>query len=349
MELLVKEYRGTKDRPTAIADLHHVGHIVVVDDVGKQLWKIGNPERVTFSRSSAKPIQTIPILESGAIEKFEITDEELAVMCSSHRGEQCHVDAVRSILMKAGLNEGHLRCGGHGGQFASAGYIGNFFGEKDKDYKTVFAHNCSGKHAGMLLTAKKLGYGLSDYYKKEHLIQQRIIETIAEVCDFPMDEIGIGIDGCGVPVHAMPLYKFAQGYARMSNPKVLGQARQKYAEKITKVMTEHPHMVGGRNHNDFTTELMQEFGDKLFCKFGANGFFAIGIKGKGIGIAIKMEDGLEKNIPIVVLETLRQIGELTDEEVTSAESLNSVKSCIEINDSMGNTVGRRVPHFSLKT
>ena len=350
MELLVKEYRGTKDEPTATLDLSHFGHIAVACENGEILWKAGDPARITFVRSAAKPIQALSVLKSGAADEYGITDEELAVMCSSHRGEKCHVEAVLSVLKKAGLDERHLQCGGDDGRFAGAGYFGCWFGEKDGALKTVLTHNCSGKHAGMLLTAKKSGNTLNDYYIKEHPIQREIVKTIAEVCDFPAGGIVTGTDGCGVPVHALPLYKFAQGYARMSNPVSLGRSYESYAARIVSAMTKYPHMVGGHDkHSDFTTELMQEFGDRLFCKFGANGFFAIGVKNKGIGICLKMEDGFEKTIPVAVIETLRQVGELTSGDVKSAENLKSVKSCMEINDSTGNTVGRRVADFVLKS
>ena len=333
MALIAKEYRGE------LADLYHYGHIVVVDSEGNILWHLGDPHRVTYSRSSAKLIQAIPVIESGALDTYNITDKELALMCASHKGEIFHTEAVLSILNKAGLDESYLQCGTH---YPLAAYMENKFRAEGITPTSVHS-NCSGKHAGLLITAKALGLSLNDYYMPSHFLQSRATELIAEICDYPADKIVMGLDGCGVPVHAMPIYKFAQGYARMSKPETLGDNLSKAVNKITTAMIENPEMVNGTE--GFTTELMEAFGDRLFCKSGANAFYAIGLKDKGIGIAMKMDGGASPIVPMAMLETLVQIGVITEDE---ADKLPNNKRMLTKYNHKGEVIGKTISEFVLE-
>ena len=326
MALIAKKYHGE------IVDLYHYGHIAVADVHGNILWSLGDPHRVTYSRSSAKPIQAIPVVESGAVDEYGITEKELAVMCASHNAEDFHTEAVLSILQKAGLNENYLQCGTH---YPLAAYMENRLKEEGIA-PTPVHNNCSGKHSGMLISAKIRSEELDDYYLPSHPLQMRITETIAEMCEYPADQIVIGCDGCGVPVHAMPLFKFAQGYAKMSKPETLGADRGKTVRRLTSAMTAYPEMVAGTA--TFTTELMQAFGDRLFCKSGASAYYAIGLKGKGIGITMKMEDGNASIVPLAILETLVQIGEITANEALSLPSFKEMLSKNHKKEVIGKTV-----------
>lgn len=305
MSLLAKKYRGS------LVDLLHHGHIAVSDYKGNILYSCGDYKRITFARSSAKPIQAIPVVESGALEKYNITNRELAVMCASHNAENFHVDAVKSILLKSGLDEEYLQCGSH---YPMAKYVENEFRAKGIKPRNIHS-DCSGKHAGMLITAKTYDESLDDYYKVYHPVQKRILNTLSEVCDIDKSEIEIACDGCGVPVHAMPLYKFAQGYGRMSKTEIFEKNRGNAIKRITDAMTAHRDMVAGSDR--FCTDIMAAFGDRLFAKSGAAAFYAVGLKNKGIGIAVKMEDGSSHLVPKVVLEILTQIGVITREEAVS--------------------------------
>jgi len=326
MALIAKKYHGE------IVDLHHYGHIVVADVNGKILWQLGDPNRITYSRSSAKPMQAIPVVESGALDVYGITEKELAVMCASHNSEGFHAEAVLSILKKAGLDENYLQCGTH---YPLAVHMENKFRAEGIVPKTVHS-NCSGKHSGMLVTAKVLNESLDDYYLPSHPLQKRITDTIAEICEYPADKIVIGCDGCGVPVHAMPLYKFAQGYAKMSKPETLAGERENTVRRITSAMTDYPEMIAGTT--SFDTELMQAFGDRLFSKNGASAFYAIGLKGKGLGIVMKMEDGNSNIIPLAVLETLVQIGEITADEALNLPNFKGLLNTNHKKELIGKTV-----------
>ena len=334
MALIAKEYRG------ALADLYHHGHIVVTDTEGNILWQLGDPERVTYSRSSAKLFQVLPVILSGAAEAYGITDKELAFMCASHKGEEFHTDAVLSILKKAGLDDSYLQCGIH---YPYAEYAADKLKINGEEPKTMH-NNCSGKHSGFLITAKMLGESLDDYYMPHHPRQKDVTEIIANMCGYPADKIVMGVDGCGMPVHAMPIYKFAQGLARMSKPETIGdEAISKAVNRITNAVTTYPEMVDGTG--GFTTELMQVFGDRLFCKSGANAFYAVGIKDKGIGIAMKMDEARSNIVPIAILETLVQIGVITRDE---AELLPSYKPEIILRNHKKEEIGKVVAEFVLE-
>lgn len=333
MALIAKEYRGS------LADLYHYGHIVVVDTEGNVLWQLGDANRITYARSSAKLFQAIPVIESGAADAYGITDKELAFMCASHRGEEFHTDAVLSILKKAGLNKDYLQCGTH---YPYAPYMEDKL-RAEGSQPTTLHNNCSGKHSGILITAKMRGESLDDYYALNHPLQKKITEVIAHMCDYSADEIEIGVDGCGMPVHALPIYKFAQGLARMSKPDVLEGSLAKIVSRIVNAVTTHPEMVDGTD--GFTTGLMQVFGDRLFSKSGANAFYAIGIKDKGIGIAMKMDGGRSDIVPLAMLETLVQIGVITREE---SELLPNHKPVSIIRNHKKEEIGKAICEFVLE-
>lgn len=299
MAVIAYQYRGD------LVDQIHRGHIAVTDHTGRILWKLGDPERLTFARSSAKPLQAIPVAESGALEHYGITPQELAVICSSHNGEPFHVKAVESILHKAGLSPDQLCCGSEYPMYVPAEDALKIAGIP----RAPIYCDCSGKHAGMLITARHLGESLEGYTALEHPVQQRILSVFAEMCGVETSDVQLAVDGCGVPVHALPLYRLAQGYARMSLPTLFAPTRAATLRRITSAMTAHPEMVAGTDR--ICTQLMAAFGDRIFCKSGASAFYAVGIKDKGIGIALKMEDGASSIVPYAILSVLTQLGVIT--------------------------------------
>ena len=310
---IAHQYRGS------LLDQVHKGHIVVADHTGKILWKWGEPERMTFARSSAKPMQAIPVVESGALERYGISERELAVICASHNGEAFHVEAVTSILNKAGLTPDALRCGAEYPMYVPAEDALKKAGVP----RAPIYCDCSGKHAGMLITACCRQEPLESYDRPEHPVQRRIQSVVADVCGVAEEEIQTAVDGCGVPVHALPLYRFAQGYARMSLPELFPEPRASAVRRITGAMTAYPEMVAGSER--ICTQLMSNFGDRLFCKSGASAFYAVGLKGKGIGIALKMEDGASSIVPYAILEVLRFLGVISREEAESVPGFQDRK------------------------
>jgi len=317
----------------------HAGHAAVVDSNGKVLYYVGDPERITFARSAVKPIQAIPVIESGAADKFQLEDRDLSLFCSSHSSEEQHTSTVEKLLQKASLTNQELRCGSHI-PFSDAVYRSLIVAGKEP---TTIHSNCSGKHTGMLLTATFLEESLTDYYKVEHPVQQRILQVMSEIADYPKEQIELGTDGCGVPVFALPLQKLAHAFARLASPKCFEPKRAHAIERITNAMTTHPEMVAGTDR--FCTDFMKVGNGRFFGKLGAESVYCIGDKETGIGIAVKIEDGDTKRaLYPFVMELLVQLHLLTDNELERLSSYHRPK----IRNTRNEIIGQVVPTFSLQ-
>ncbi|QEK13676.1 asparaginase [Crassaminicella thermophila] len=325
-------YRGE------IMESSHLGHIAVVDWKGKLLYSGGNPYRITYARSSIKPIQAIPIVETGTADRFHLSDADLALNCASHSGEIKHTNGILSMLRRGGIGVDSLQCGEH--IPLRKDVYENLIKQGEK--LTPLYNNCSGKHVGMLLTAIHMGEPLENYYKIEHPVQQRIIKTLSEIAKYPIDKIQIGIDGCGVPVHAMPLERLAYAFARMTKPKCLGEIRAKACERITNAMMNHSDLVAGTGR--FCTEFMKTAKGRMFGKAGAEAVYLIGDKKTGIGVAIKIEDGNARAMYTVALEVLRQLDLITKEELEELRDYYMPK----VRNARNEEVGRIVPSFTLQ-
>ena len=296
-----------------LLDMEYRGSIAVTDTEGRILFSLGDPRRVAFARSSAKPMQAIAAIESGAAEHYGLNQNEIAMIAASHSGQPHHLAIIRAMLEKAGLDESFLGCGP-----SYPLYLPEADRMKKQDIPPApIYHNCSGKHTGMLLTAKFLGEDLSDYMLPDHPVQRRITALIGELCDYDPEKIILGCDGCGVPVHALPLFKFAQGFARMASPESIGGKRGEIAAQVTAAMTARPDIIAGTGR--ICTQLMGTFGDRLFAKAGADGYYAVGLIGKGIGITLKMSDGYAPVVPYAIFETLIQLGVITRDEAQAVE------------------------------
>jgi L-asparaginase II len=274
-----------------IVESVHYGAFAVVDAQGKRLCSMGNPDLVTFPRSSMKPFQVLPFVEDGGLEQFDLTDEELAIMCASHSGTDAHVAVLRSIHQKVGLQESDLECGVHYPSDRATSDAMRMRGE----LPTPFRHNCSGKHSGMLAAAQMHGDGLRGYTYLETRVQRRIRLAMSEMSGVHYQALIPGVDGCSAPVYALPLSAFAKATAHLCDPQLFVPERQAACKRITDAMRAYPVMVAGPGKLD--TVMMQLFGDKLISKGGAEGYQMIGLlpdaaKGTpGIGIAIKFSDG----------------------------------------------------------
>ncbi len=309
-ESLVEVWRGGR------VESEHRGAIAVVDATGQLLAHIGDVELTSYLRSSAKPFQLLPLVESGAADRFGFTDRELAVIAGSHSGEPRHVEAVQSILNKIGLSEGALQCGAHV----------PFNPEAAKALRaaqrepTSLHNNCSGKHAGMLAQAIDRGLSTHDYLDPQHPVQVTIRQRLADLAGLAFDEVGVGIDGCSVPCFAVPLKSAARAFAQLANAKDNALAR------VARVMAHYPEMVAGEGRLD--TDLMRATNRTLFSKGGAEGFHGIGVFARdgqrAFGIAWKIGDGDGKRggHPAVI-EALRQLGVLDAAALAQLKSYHS--------------------------
>ena len=275
-----------------ITECIHFGSMAVVDSSGNLLTSLGDPNLLTFPRSSMKPLQALPFVEDGGPEHFGLTEEELAILCASHHGTDEHVRVLRSIHAKVGLQEADLQCGVHWPPDKATVLAMRERGEEPTPYR----HNCSGKHSGMLAQALLHDYSKGNYLSMDNPLQQRILKTVAEMCDVKPEDMPIGIDGCSAPVFAMPLYNFALAMARLADPFELGEVRAAACKKITHAMMAYPVMVAGPGALD--TVLMRVMQGKAAVKGGAEGYQMLSLmpeacgKGSpGIGVALKISDG----------------------------------------------------------
>ncbi|MDE2840621.1 MAG: asparaginase [Chloroflexota bacterium] len=320
----------------ALVESTHRAHAAVVDSGGSVLYAAGDPDRLTFLRSSAKPLQALAMVESGAAERFGLTDREIAVMCASHAGEPFHVAAVQSILRKIGLDEGALACGthapGHGPSAAALVRAG--------ESPRKIHDNCSGKHASMLTLCRHKGWQIEEYTAPVHPVQVRLRQVLAEMAGVAPEDVYVAVDGCNAPVFAIPLRHIARAFATLAKPAAVQPIREAAIQRISRAMRAHPEMVDGTG--GFTTNLMRVAGENIVSKSGAEGLFCAGALSQGWGIAIKMEDGSARGHPILVPELLAALRVISADQ---SERLRELHAPGVLNTA-GVTVGEVRPRFS---
>lgn len=293
-EILAKEYRGKT------VESVHFGAIAVVDSKGKLIYSFGDPYFVTYLRSAAKPFQAIPLITSGAADEFGLTPKEIAIVCGSHNGQKKHTDVVKSILKKIGLSEKYLQCGTHIPHYYT---INNIPPPKGAKFRPIH-NNCSGKHAGILALSVYHGWNTKNYLSPKHPAQKMILNAVSEICEYPEEKIGIGIDGCGVPVFAMPLSNMALGFSRLVTHRGKDEKISRAYEIIAPSMLKYPEMVSGFGRFDLA--LAKAGKGNILSKAGV-ALYCLGLLDRGWGMAAKIVDGARVAIGPVVCETLRQL------------------------------------------
>lgn len=316
----------------------HYGSVVIVDSSGRRIASAGNPAYSTYIRSAAKPLQAIPLVETGAAEYFGLTLEELALVMASHSGEERHVRVGERFMEKIGLTAAKLQCGTHPPLHRASARELAARGEMP----TVLHCTCSGKHAGMLALARYLDLPLEGYYLPEHPVQVMMLRAVAEFAGLKQEEIGLGVDGCGVPVFALPLDKMALAYARWAEPSVFAENRQRACGILRKAAVSYPYILAGTGR--LASELMEVTGEKLAVKDGNEGIFCIACPEKGWGIAVKISDGSLRALGPAVIETLRQLGLLTSKEY----QLLAPFAKTELKNYRREVIGEIRPVFSLQ-
>jgi L-asparaginase II len=331
---LIEVTRGVAGSPNSehIENIHY-GSIAVVDRTGTLLHKAGNPDWVTFTRSTIKPFQATPFVTDGGMAHFNLTLSEIAMLCSSHSGEPFHEAAVSSILSKAELSVADLQCGCHVPMMFST------LGRKSPASASWNAlhHNCSGKHAGFLAWCK-LNDKLTDTYLGfEHPLQHAIRRSLSIWCNVKPESLIAGTDGCSAPNYALPLSNLALGYARLASNSSGGTSKT-----LFDAMTLHPEYVSGTGRHDLA--FMQQGKGDWVAKIGADGVQVIGVRSAGIGIAIKVIDGNQRAVIATAVEVLRQLGIVKNVQ----DSLLSAWAQPEIVNVTGKVTGRLKSVFTLK-
>ncbi len=263
----------------------HRGAYVVVDADGRIIASAGDIERPIFPRSAIKSMQALPIFARQAEGKFHHTEEELALACASHHGEDVHVATANGLLTRIGLSAADLECGAHAPTNAAAREALRAAGAEP----SPLHNNCSGKHSGMLSVALAMGVPTAGYVGREHEVQKAVRAAVESVIGEALTEGKCGTDGCSIPTFAAPLRAFAYGFARMSTGKGLPDELAAAARRLFDAATTHPQLVAGTGHPD--TLLMEAFKGRLMQKGGAEGVQCGAIRDKGWGYAIKCDDG----------------------------------------------------------
>ncbi|MCH2095254.1 MAG: asparaginase [Rhodobacteraceae bacterium] len=278
----------------------HMGHAVICDGSGSIVSSWGDPGAIVYPRSSAKMIQALPLVQSGAADAFKLTSKQLALACASHNGETRHVEAVSAWLADLGLDDDDLMCGPQP--------------SRDPELRTAMVrrgqpvlqgfNNCSGKHAGFLTLAKHLGAPTKGYVELDHPVQKAVFAAFEDVTG----EIsaGCGLDGCSAPNPACSIQGMARAMAWFATAHTRSDDSSKAAARLVQAMYTHPEMVAGDNRA--CTDLMRVAREPLAVKTGAEGYFIAILPDRGLGIALKVQDGATRAADCAIAAILSRLG-----------------------------------------
>jgi L-asparaginase II len=285
--------------------------VAAVTPEGRLVARLGDPRIATCLRSAAKPFQCLPLLLAGGRERYALEAEDIALICASHGGTPAHVRRAGDLLARGGFGVEDLQCGPHWPMDAGSAEALREAGMEP----TPLHNNCSGKHAGMLLACRLLGFPPEGYLAPDHPLQQRILDHVASFCGLPPESIGRSVDGCSVPAFHVPVEAIARGYAALAHPEAAGLSGEvaRAVDLVVRSMTGTPEMVAGPGR--FTTRLMEVTGGRVLGKEGAEGFYGMAVRGPvALGVALKIADGGERCRDTVVIDLLRQLGSLSGAE-----------------------------------
>lgn len=328
--MLVEEYRGK------VLENTHSGRICVVDENGRVIYGTGDVNALTYYRSASKPFQLLPLIMRALNKKYGLTDEEMTVCSASHAGEEMHIRTLESLMFKTCLREDDMiMLPAWPANEEYRDFLKRTDGEKRRIY-----HNCSGKHLALMLLQRELTGNVSGYWKIESPAQQEVLGVVADISDFPSKQTICGLDGCGVPVFAVPLKGIAAAYMKLANPTAAGNENLTAAlTYISNCIKKHPYLI--RGHGYLCSEINTL--DNIVAKGGAEGVYGFGLKRERIGVSFKISDGSESTWPIIIAEILRQLGYEDDAVYTL---LGKLKSTVKVNDN-GKEIGSYHASFKL--
>ncbi len=314
--VLVRQVRN------GIEESVHRGDIVEVDAAGRVIRQLGDPDRLVTLRSTVKPFGALAIIEAGGIEAFDLEPAEIAILASSHSGEDLHVRTLQGLYRRTGVSQAALACGAEGMPLdaLTAARLA-----RDGEKAGPIRHMCSGQHTVSLLLSRLKGWDPTDYWKPGHPSQIAYRAAVAGAFGTTPAKLKTAVDGCGVETYAFPLREVARAYAFLADPTAISSAdpRSEIAAGLARVrdaMLANPEMVGGR-HDRLDTSLMKAVPNRLVSKAGMEALRGLAIlRGprNGIhedgptGMAIKIEDGdgYDRGTWAASVEALRQAGVL---------------------------------------
>lgn len=300
--LLIEVTRGE------MVESRHRLAIAVVDARGRIVERWGDIERPIYARSAIKPLQALPLLETGAADRYALGDHEIALACASHNGEAQHTDRVAAWLARIGCAAADLECGPQlpYDEATTIRLIGN------GGHVAPLFNNCSGKHTGFLSTARHRKEPTKGYVRADHPVQRRVKRALEAMAGIDLARAPGGIDGCGIPVLGIPLGAMALALARMADPAKLPAERKAAAERILAAIGRAPAMLGGRGR--FGTQVMQATGGRFVLKGGAEGVYAAILPSLGLGVALKAEDGAGRAAEAAMARLLLRLKLLNEAE-----------------------------------
>jgi L-asparaginase II len=280
--VLVEVTRGNR------VESRHRGAVAVIDAGGATVFSLGDIDAATFPRSACKAMQALPLVESGAADAYGFGDREIALACASHSGEPAHVELAASMLKAAGRGEEALECGAHW-SFQQRVLLDQ---ARSIDRPGQLHNNCSGKHAGFICACCHSGRDPKGYVTYEHPLQAEIRDTMADLTGTPLTRDNAGFDGCSIPTYAVPLKALAHGFAKMASGEGLGPHRAKASKRIIEACMAEPFYVAGTGRT--CTQIMEVAPGRVFAKTGAEGVFCAAVPERGLGIAVKCDDGASR-------------------------------------------------------
>lgn len=298
--VLVEVTRG--DRVESV----HRGSIVISDAKGKILWSCGDADKPVFPRSAVKAIQALPLIESGIADRLNLTDAEIALAVASHSGEPEHAKLAAGMIAKAGREPACLECGAHWPMGEAATRALAATGAEP----SALHNNCSGKHAGFICLACGLDADPAGYVKPDHIVQKQVTEALASMTGAGFAADLCGTDGCSIPTYAIPLHALAKAFAQIGTGEGLGPERAKAFKRIRRSVAAHPFMVAGTGR--FDTDAMTIFGERLFCKTGAEGVYCASLPEQGLGIAMKCDDGAGRATQVMMAAVIAHYLPMSD-------------------------------------
>lgn len=317
--ILVEALRG------GAVESAHRGALAVLDARGGEVLTLGDIERPVFPRSTVKLLQALPLVASGAAESLGLDDAELALACASHNGEPAHVATARSMLAKAGVDADALECGVHWPYREPFQRAMAARGESPN----ALHNNCSGKHAGFICLAclragtTPLRDFVRGYVRPEHAVMREVSQALQASTGWDLARSAQGIDGCSIPTYAIPLRHLALAFARVATGQGLSMDHARAAARLRQAVARAPFMVAGTDR--FDTRVMQRLGERVCCKVGAEGVYCAALPQRGLGVALKIDDGNNARAAEVVMAALIEaLVALDDGEARFLRSLSDV-------------------------
>lgn len=286
----------------------HAGAVAVLDSAGRTVFSVGDVDRAVFPRSAVKALQALPLLASGAADKYGLTDAEIALACASHSGEPAHAATAGGVLAKLGRDVGCLECGSHWPMDQKAARALAITGAEP----SALHNNCSGKHSGFVCLACAMDVDPAGYIRPDHKVQTVVRGALQEMTGAAHSIENYGIDGCSIPSYPVPLRALALGFARFGAGAHMPADFAHAATRIRAAVAGNPFMVAGTQR--FDTRMMEVLGARVFMKTGAEGVYCASFPELGYGVALKCDDGAGRAAEIMMASIIRSFLKLDERE-----------------------------------